>query len=64
MLRLNRTRNELVNNSRGDDDDLNDVTLVNKRAKSPKRRAHHCFGIFQLSGICDEEFEIFPSKFS
>lgn len=44
MLRLKRTRNELVNNSRGDEDDLSDVTVVNKRAKSPKR-AHHCFGI-------------------
>ena len=45
MLRLNLTKNELVNNS-PEDDGLDDVTLVNKRASSPKRRENHCFGIF------------------
>lgn len=42
-LRLNRTRNELVNNSL---EDVDDVTCASINTKSPKSRAHHFTGIF------------------
>lgn len=44
---LNFTRNELVNNSF---DDVDDVTRANDEStESPKSREHHFSGIFQFS---------------